>query len=253
MSVNARAEQVLEKYASSEANPEFAAAVTGAWGCGKTHFVKRFLGQRDARDLTNIYISLYGLSDTAAIDQAIFAALHPLLGGKTASFAGKVFKGLLKTTIQVDLDKDGKSDGSVSPTVPDVELADWLKPKKGTLIVFDDLERTRIDIDDVLGCINSFVEHSDIRCVVLVNENEDAMHKDQREKYLIRKEKTIGLTVKVLPDFHDAYTTFGQTLFPSSVALFEQEWKQTTRSAFEQSGTEGGISFMEPFQISPGM
>ncbi len=236
MSVNARAQEVLETYASAAVNPEFTAAVTGAWGCGKTHFVKRFLQQRDERGLTNIYISLYGLSDTAAIDQSIFAALHPLLGGKAASFAAKLVKGLLKTTIQVDLDQDGKSDGSVSSTVPDVQLADWLKPKKGTLIVFDDLERTRIDVDDVLGYINSLVEHSEVRCVVLVNENEDAMREDQREKYRVRKEKTIGLTVKVLPDFDEAYATFGQALFPNSAVEFEQEWKQTTRAAFEQSG-----------------
>jgi hypothetical protein len=233
MSVNTHAQETLERYASRDKNPQFAAAVTGAWGSGKTHFVQNFLESREKAGDKSIYVSLYGVADTAAIDQSIFNALHPILGGKSARFAAKFVKGLLKTSIQLDLDKNGTKDASISSTVPDVELADWLKPRKGTLIVFDDLERSAIDLDVVLGYINSLVEHSEIRCLILVCE--DAMTDSQRDKYRLRKEKTIGLSVKIEPDFDAAYQAFGSDLFADCVASYESAWKPIIKAAFEQS------------------
>ena len=38
------------------------------------------------------------------------------------------------------------------------------------MIVFDDLERCSIDITDLLGYINSFVEHEGVKVVVLADE-----------------------------------------------------------------------------------
>lgn len=233
MSVNAHAQATLERYASRDKNPQFAAAVTGAWGSGKTHFIQNFLESRERAGDKSIYVSLYGMADTTAIDQSVFNALHPILGGKSARFAAKFVKGLLKTSIQLDLDNNGTKDASISSNVPDVELADWLKPKKGTLIVFDDLERSAIDLDVVLGYINSLVEHSEIRCLVLVCE--EAMTGSQRDKYRLRKEKTIGLTVKIEPDFDAAYKAFGSDLFASCLTSYETAWKPIVRAAFDQS------------------
>lgn len=233
MSVNAHAQETLERYASRDKNPQFAAAVTGSWGSGKTHFVQKFLESREEAGDKSIYVSLYVVADTAAIDQSIFNALHPVLGGKTARFAAKFVKGLLKTSIQLDLDKNGTKDLTMASSVPDVELAEWLKPKKGTLIVFDDLERSAIDLDVVLGYINSLVEHSEIRCLILVCE--DAMTDSQRDKYRLRKEKTIGLSVKIEPDFDAAYRAFGSDLFPNCLTSYANAWQPTIKAAFEQS------------------
>ena len=52
--------------------PEYAVLVTGAWGVGKTFQVRSFLPQS-----TSYYVSLYGLTTTEAIHEAVLAEMAP--------------------------------------------------------------------------------------------------------------------------------------------------------------------------------
>ena len=38
--------------------------------------------------------------------------------------------------------------------------------------MFDDLERASLDINEILGYINNFVEHDNIKVIIIANENE---------------------------------------------------------------------------------
>ena len=72
---------------------------------------------------------------------------------------------------------------------------------KKCMIVFDDLERCKIDISELFGYINELVEHNQVKVILVANEN-----KIQTEsKYNEIKEKLIGLTIKYKPEFNSVY------------------------------------------------
>lgn len=74
-----------------------------------------------------LYVSLYGVTSYKEIEDAFFQQLHPVLASKGMKIAGKILKGLIKTTVKIDIDRDGKGDGNVSLGIPDINLPDYLK------------------------------------------------------------------------------------------------------------------------------
>ena len=77
---------------------------------------------------------------------------------------------------------------------------------KASIYVFDDLERTMMPIHEVMGYINTFVEHSDCKVIIIANEAE--IKDDQLDDYQLRKEKVVGRTLEVQPAFDDALEYF---------------------------------------------
>lgn len=62
--------------------PGFAVLISGPWGVGKTYLLKKFLKKRFGDDTANyVYVSLYGPSTIAEIDDALFQAAFPALTG----------------------------------------------------------------------------------------------------------------------------------------------------------------------------
>src|SRR5205085_1009355 len=59
---------------------------------------------------------------------------------------------------------------------------------------FDDLERSTIPIKDMLGYINQYVEHKNVKTFILCSEK--AMSPDEKETFLRIKEKLIGQTIR---------------------------------------------------------
>lgn len=60
-----------------------------------------------------------------------------------------------------------------------IEISDWL-------ICFDDLERCGLPINEILGYINSLVEHNMCKVIILANEEEIGtvtLHQRLEEKY----------------------------------------------------------------------
>jgi hypothetical protein len=77
-----------------------------------------------------------------------------------------------------------------------VNLKDMFPSPKDCLIVFDDLERCSIPIVDILGYINSFVEHESVKVIVVANEK-DIENRGELERYKTIKEKLVGKTLEV--------------------------------------------------------
>lgn len=202
-------EQFLEYYYSFDKSPEYAVLIKGKWGVGKTWFIKRTLNSLEKNSGKFLYVSLYGVQDTREIENEFFKQLHPLLSTKTMGLVGKIVKGLLKTTIKVDLDNDGKADASISSQTPDIELPEYLTQTEDFVLVFDDLERCPIKIGNILGYINHFVEHQGYKVVILANE-EEIFDEDKKNEGTYRriKEKLVGKTFEITPDFDGALEHF---------------------------------------------
>ena len=169
--------------------------IKGDWGAGKTFLIKSFIAKlKDTGHITPIYISLYGKAASSQIDDDIFQKLHPILGSKGVKILGLVAKGLIKSATKIDLGKIETV--TFNAELPSVNISEMFPSPTECLIVFDDLERCSIPLIDVLGYINSFVEHESVKVIVIANEK-DIESRGEFERYKITKEKIIGKTLEV--------------------------------------------------------
>ena len=212
----------LRYYCDGANKFDFAVLVSGPWGVGKTHLIKEFVkelkqrAEKAGRDFRPLFVSLYGMTSTQQIDDELFRQLHPVLSSKTMKIGWNILKGSLKAALKIDLDKE---ELTVDTALPDVDLTKVFKTPADALLIFDDLERCSMPVADVLGYINSFVEHNSFKAILLANEVE--LEKKEGEPlqqngetssgttpYRLIKEKLIGQTLQVQPSATDALKTF---------------------------------------------
>jgi hypothetical protein len=175
----------------------------GKWGCGKTWFIKKYCEKLKKNGQNYLYVSLYGITSYSEIENHFFQQLHPVLSSKGMALAGKILKGLIKTSIKIDLDGDNKPDASVNSQIPDINLSEHFKSADGNILIFDDLERCGIKKQDILGYINYFVEHQGFKVLIVANED-DIISKDKSETlYVNIKEKLIGKTFEIISDIDE--------------------------------------------------
>ena len=211
----------LTEYADNP-DPQYAVMLKGKWGCGKTHFIKQWLKEykekhaekdEDSIDLKPIYVSLYGMNTIAEIKTAIDREVNPFFYSKT----GKVVKGVAKILgkvvlkTNIDFNGDEKDDATFTGSIDSLSLfkknnEDVVKGIR--FIVFDDIERCQIDMKQLLGFINYFVEHCDCKVVVIG----DVSHLEEESKKCLDefKEKTVGREFEIKPDDEEAIDYFLQ-------------------------------------------
>ena len=223
---NKHIDEFLDYY-NKLGNPQYAVLLKGKWGSGKTHFINNYKDHLDKIDQKYIYVSLYGVTSYDAIETEFLKAIHPKLYNDKTIFAGKIVKGLLKGTLKLDFDDDGKADGSVNVQIPSFKLEDILNTKD-RILIFDDLERCSINIVDLMGYINYFVEHQSYKVILIANEEE----LEKTEKYKEIKEKLVGKTFEFKTNIDQAYDSFVKELNDEKVL---KKYKSTVIEIFEKS------------------
>jgi hypothetical protein len=202
-SPNSHIEDFLNYYCALKNPPEYAVMLKGKWGCGKTWFIKKYCEKLKEDGQNYLYVSLYGITSYSEIENLFFQQLHPVLSSKGMALAGKILKGLIKTSIKIDLDGDNKPNASINSQVPDIDLPEHFKSADGNILLFDDLERCGIEKQAILGYINHFVEHQGFKVIIIANED-DIISKDKSEKlYINIKEKLIGKTFEIISDIDE--------------------------------------------------
>lgn len=216
-------------------NPQYAVLISGQWGCGKTFYIKKWLsslttGNDDSPIITRkpIYVSLYGLHNTGAINSAIEREIRPWLYSKGMNIAKKVVKALGKATIRYDFDIDGNKDNAqseqLSYTLDVMSLFgdDEENIKGERILVLDDLERCKIDIEELLGYINFFVEHSKCKVIVV---GDISKLVDSNNTFKRHKEKLFGREFSIIPDIDSAISSFIKTIGSNNSNLLEDNKK----------------------------
>jgi GTPase SAR1 family protein len=244
-SPNAHIEKFLDYFFALLHSPEYAVMLKGPWGCGKTWFINRYCEKLEREGKKHLYISLHGIGSFAEINDAIFEQLHPVLSSKGMALAGKILKGLLKTTLKIDLSQEGHSNMSIKSQVPDfsiTDLPDYLKDTSRHLLIFDDLERCRINISDVLGYINQFVEHHGYKVIIIANEDEinkiERTNEDSSTQFKRINEKLIGKTFLILSDVNALLNDTISTILNKRVKDFIDKNKELIIEIYQDSTYE---------------
>lgn len=214
-------------------DPQFAVMINGKWGSGKTYFISRqkekweksIKSPKNKIAMRPIYISLYGLRETKQISQKIREELHPILYSKGAKIAKMVLIGTINTfsKCSFDINGDGNADDLSEIFDANSLLSILSKPNDritgNKIVIFDDLERCKICLDEVFGYINDLVEHSKCHVILLCDEGileKNLSSTNTTIKYPAFKEKLIGQTLLFKQNYQDVITTFisGQSSKP---------------------------------------
>lgn len=193
-------------YIDSENNPEFAILIKGPWGCGKTWFVEDMQAKLIEKEIIVekdiLYISLFGISTIEEFESRLFEMLHPILSSPKFKLAGSVIKQAIKLGLNIDLNNDSDSNNSDNKNLKIEDLN-----KK--ILIIDDMERCDISPTKLLGYISGFIIDQGIRVILIGNEKEyKKKFESEIQKYDMIREKIIGYTFEITPDYDNAINSF---------------------------------------------
>ena len=182
----------------------YAVMIDGAWGSGKTYFVKNVLLKKiESNEKRVLYVSLYGISNIQELGKKLY--LDYLLKDKSKLVMEhtELVENVIGTIIDIgspfmgkmgDIDiKEKKIKNIVQNTVKHI------CPMKNCVLIFDDLERCDCSIQDILGYINGFVEQAGMKVIIIANQEElrkkiDAQTLALQIRAVIGKDETLDFT-----------------------------------------------------------
>ena len=154
---------------------DHAIMINGEWGSGKTYFWNNKVKNKiesteiDGKRYKTIYMSLYGISNLDDISKKIFIEMNPNLNKSIKKILDMRNVSSIPEYVKTGIDM-ANSFGFMQ-TNDKVDYAKFFDIDDKVLC-FDDLERANVDVIDVLGYINNFVEHDHMKTIIICNEKE---------------------------------------------------------------------------------
>ena len=154
---------------------DYAIMINGEWGSGKTHFWNHKIRKKiesmqlNGKKFTTIYMSLYGISNLEEISKKIFIETTQLMDKNLRKFMDANEQSTIPEYAKTGIDMANFF--GVTQNGDKVDYADFFSTDDKVLC-FDDLERANVDVIDILGYINNFVEHDHIKTIIICNEKE---------------------------------------------------------------------------------
>lgn len=193
--------------------------LTADWGTGKSYYIQNelipFLGKEENGSYSCIVVSLYGLKSVEEISKSLYLESRMKFlpkgseGFETGKFAVKTVVKGITSFLGVDL---SKTEEELQDLYQSVDLS-------GKLIILEDIERSGINILEVLGYINNLVEQDEVKVLLVANEDEILKYHDSKPDkngrthkipdentaiYLETKEKTVSDTISYFGDINTA-------------------------------------------------
>lgn len=180
--------------------------LTGAWGCGKSYYIQNILTNTlNTKGQDIVVVSLYGVRTLAELNKSIYLELRTKKAVKVIStghkkknsFAiwirnTKFFKwfhkhrkelasGTVLVGKTIIKGVAGFFNVPVEYSDKDFERLFSSINLKDKLIVLEDLERSGIDIIEIMGYVNNLVEQDSIKVLLVANEGEIIKYKTKEE------------------------------------------------------------------------
>ena len=125
--------------------------------------------QLNGRRYTTIYMSLYGISNLEDISKKIFIETTQLMDKNLRKYMDSNEQTTIPEYAKTGIDMANFF--GVTQSGNKVDYAEFFSTEDKVLC-FDDLERANVDVIDILGYINNFVEHDHIKTIIICNEKE---------------------------------------------------------------------------------
>ena len=197
--------------------------LTAGWGTGKSYYIQnellRYLKENGEHQC--IIVSLYGLTSIKDVSKSLYLEARTKKfqvkseGAAAGVLAAKtVLRGVTSVLgVEVNANED-----DLQRLYDSIDLT-------GKLIIFEDVERTQIDILEFLGYVNGLVEQDGVKVLLVTNEDEllkrdppkpetDEKKKqvipqlgeytEKTQEYLRTKEKSVSDTIVYEPDYLQA-------------------------------------------------
>ena len=154
---------------------DYAVMLNGEWGSGKTHFWNNKIRKKiesmqlNGKRYTTIYMSLYGISNLEEISKKIFMETTQLMDKNLKKYMAS--KGQYTIPEYAKTGIDMANFFGVTQNGNKLDYGEFFSTDDKVLC-FDDLERANVDVIDILGYINNFVEHDHIKTIIICNEKE---------------------------------------------------------------------------------
>ena len=154
---------------------DYAIMINGEWGSGKTHFWNNKIRKKidsmkfNGKQYKTIYMSLYGISNLEDISKKIFIETTQLMDKNLKKYMNQHEEMTIPEYAKTGLDMANLF--GVSANEGKIDYEEFFSTDDKVLC-FDDLERANVDVIDILGYINNFVEHDHIKTIIICNEKE---------------------------------------------------------------------------------
>ncbi len=154
---------------------DYAIMINGEWGSGKTYFWNHKIRNKienmtvNGKKLTTIYMSLYGISNLEEISKKIFIETTQLMDKNLKRYMDANGQTVIPEYAKTGLDMANFF--GVTQNGDKIDYENFFSTDDKVLC-FDDLERANVDVIDILGYINNFVEHDHIKTIIICNEKE---------------------------------------------------------------------------------
>ena len=154
---------------------DYAIMINGEWGSGKTYFWNHKIRNKiesmtvNGKKLTTIYMSLYGISNLEEISKKIFIETTQLMDKNLKRYMNSNGQTVIPEYAKTGLDMANFF--GVTQNGDKIDYENFFSTDDKVLC-FDDLERANVDVIDILGYINNFVEHDHIKTIIICNEKE---------------------------------------------------------------------------------
>ncbi len=241
--------QELVRYCTEEQH--FGALLlTGEWGCGKTHLIEKELAEALKSTHFIIRVSLLGLDSVSALNNAVkkqwLYTCTPFLG-KLNREGERMKKNGIVSVINSILSSLNPASANIASAMVAVDPLEYvaLEPivedfhekgkKKRIVLVFDDLSRSKLDLNTVIGTINEYCENKGFPTIVIGEEEFiKAMASADPAVYRMVKEKTIARTVRYVPEYQEIiHTIINKSKWPNpDYAEFLSENEQIIHAVF---------------------
>ncbi len=154
---------------------DYAIMINGEWGSGKTYFWNNKIRKKidsmklNGKQYTTIYMSLYGISNLEEISKKIFIETTQLMDKNLRRYMDSNGQTTIPEYAKTGIDMANLF--GISQNEDKVNYGEFFSTDDKVLC-FDDLERANVDVIDILGYINNFVEHDHIKTIIICNEKE---------------------------------------------------------------------------------
>ena len=198
----------------NEPDPVGALMLTGEWGCGKTYIIENDLTKALKDTHIIVRVSLFGLDTAKSLRDAVrrrwFEVCIPFLGALQKAKERGLF-----TAINNLLSGFNPIAGSTANVVVSANMQEFIpiKPeveeykthvKKRVILVYDDFERSKIGLTEVLGVINDYCENQNFNSIISVNwEALRPIVKQDPASFHMLKEKTISQVLYHVPAYDE--------------------------------------------------